>query len=70
MGIGKIIILIGLALVLLGGIVLLFEKQGIFGHLPGDINIKGKNFTFYFPLTTCILLSIILTLILTIIRKF
>ena len=59
----KILIMGGLFLIF-GGVVLLFlgKIPGV-GRLPGDIFIKKENFTFYFPITTCILLSIIISLI-------
>jgi hypothetical protein len=60
MGIGKILIFAGLALVLLGVVFLLLEKAG-FGRLPGDVLVRGDNFTFYFPIVSCVLLSILLT---------
>jgi hypothetical protein len=62
-------ILIGIGLVIiLGGIILYFlSKIGLSGfRLPGDIYIKKENFTFYFPLATCILLSIIISILLNI----
>lgn len=45
------------------------DKIPFFGKLPGDIRIERKNFVFYFPLTTSILLSLILTIIINIILK-
>lgn len=61
---GKILILIGVGLVALGGLFLLLKHIPFPGKLPGDILIQKKNFTFYFPLGTSILLSILLSLIL------
>ncbi len=66
---GKIIILVGLFMVLIGGIMILGSKIPFLGKLPGDILIKRDNFTFYFPLGTCILLSILLTLIFSLIFR-
>ncbi len=60
---GRMLLLIGVALVLLGGLLLLVGKVPFLGRLPGDIVIERKNFTFYFPLATSILLSIVLTLL-------
>ena len=61
---GRLMILIGIALVVFGLLFVLGERVGIrFGRLPGDIVFRGRNTTFYFPVVTCILLSIILTLI-------
>jgi hypothetical protein len=59
------LLLIGVTLVLLGGVLLLVGKVPFLGRLPGDIVIERKNFTFYFPLATSILLSIVLTLLLS-----
>jgi len=58
MSFGRMVIFIGLAIVLLGVIISLG-----FGRLPGDIVVRGKNSTFYFPLVTCLLLSAILSLV-------
>jgi len=60
---GKLFILIGLAFLGIGAIILLFKNIPFFGKLPGDILIQRKNFTFYFPLATSILLSIALSLL-------
>ncbi len=62
---GKTLIFIGVILLLLGGGMLLLQKIPFLGRLPGDIYIKKGNFTFYFPLVTCILLSLFLTIILS-----
>jgi hypothetical protein len=67
--IGKILIIFGLLLLLLGGALLLVEKIPFIGKLPGDIHFKKGNFTFYFPITTCILLSILLSIILTLLGR-
>ncbi|NKE69341.1 DUF2905 domain-containing protein [Candidatus Manganitrophus noduliformans] len=61
--IGRILIFLGLILALLGGIVLLAGKIPGLGRLPGDILIQRRNVTFYFPIATSILISIILSLI-------
>jgi len=61
----------GIALVVIGGIVMLFGRTGLpFGRLPGDIVYRGKNTTFYFPLATSILLSILLSVILYLVGRF
>lgn len=61
--IGRILIFLGLILALLGGIVLLAGKIPGVGRLPGDILIQRRNVTFYFPIATSILISIVLSLI-------
>ena len=67
--IGKFLIITGLIIIVLGAILMLAGKVPFLGRLPGDIVIERKNFTFYFPLATSIILSIILTLILWILSK-
>ena len=58
----KMIIGIGIFLLIVGGLMLLLGKVG-FGKLPGDIYIKKDNFTFYFPLVSGLLISLVLTVI-------
>ncbi|WP_457621652.1 DUF2905 domain-containing protein [Persephonella sp.] len=70
-GLGKTIIFIGVLLVIIGLLITFFEKLPFgLGKLPGDIYIKRDNFTFYFPLATSIILSIVLSLIFIIISRF
>jgi hypothetical protein len=66
----KIMIVLGAVLVAAGLIMLGIQKLPFFGKLPGDILIKRENFSFYFPLTTCIIVSIIISLVLYLISKF
>lgn len=61
--IGKILILAGALIALVGAALLLSGKIPWIGRLPGDILIERKNFTFYFPLATSILVSLLLTLL-------
>lgn len=61
---GKLLIIAGIFLIGLGLIVQFGERLPFFGKLPGDIKIEKSNFTFYFPLATSILVSIIVSLIL------
>jgi len=67
--VGKLFIFLGAFLVLLGGIMVVGGKLFGLGRLPGDIFIQKGNFSFYFPLVTCIILSILLTVILNLIRR-
>ena len=60
----KLLIGFGAILVLTGILLLIVGKVPFLGKLPGDINIRKDNFTFYFPLTTCLLISVFLTLVL------
>jgi hypothetical protein len=68
-GLGKMLIIFGVIMALAGVVLLLAPKIPWLGKLPGDITYHGKGFTFYFPLGTCILLSILLSLILYLFRK-
>lgn len=67
---GRTLIYIGLALVLAGVLFSLGERLPFrLGRLPGDIEIRGKNSVFYFPLVTCLLLSVVLSFIFWIFRR-
>lgn len=66
---GKVLIVLGLIIALAGLVFVLGPKIPWLGRLPGDITWKGKNFTFYFPLATSILISIILTVIFYLINR-
>jgi len=69
--IGRLLVGFGIALVVIGGLVMLLGRTGLpFGRLPGDILYRGKNTTFYFPLATCILLSVVLTVIMFLVSRF
>jgi len=61
---GKPIIILGIILVVIGLIFVYIKDIPFIGKLPGDVYIKKKNFTFYFPITTSIIVSILITLIL------
>ncbi len=62
--VGKLLILVGGILIIVGAVLMLAGKIPWLGRLPGDIYIQRPNFTFYFPLTTSILISIVLSLVL------
>jgi hypothetical protein len=70
MPLGRLLITAGLVLVALGLLVTFAGGLPLrLGRLPGDIYIRGKNSSFYFPLATCILLSVLLSLVMWIFRK-
>ena len=61
---GRLLIGLGILLVIAGLVVVLGERAGIhFGRLPGDIRIQGRRTAFYFPIVTCLLISVVLSLI-------
>lgn len=66
---GKLLMVVGAGLILLGAVLALGSKVPGFGKLPGDIFIKKENFSFYFPITTSILLSILLSAVLYFFNK-
>jgi hypothetical protein len=66
---GKILIICGVLLVVIGLILVLGDKIPWIGRLPGDIYIKRDKFTFYFPLMTSIIISLLLTLLFYLFRK-
>jgi hypothetical protein len=68
-GLGKALIYFGLLLVVVGVIFLLANKLPWLGHLPGDISVERERFSFYFPLTTCIIISVIISLVLYFFRR-
>ena len=65
---GKVLVVIGIAVALVGA--LLWSGFGKwFGHLPGDIHYMRGDFSFHFPIVTCLLISIVLTLIIALVRR-
>jgi hypothetical protein len=68
-GLGKILIVSGCLMALLGVFLVFSDKIPWLGRLPGDIFIKRENFSFYFPLTTCILISLLFSLLVFLFRK-
>ncbi len=65
----KVLIIVGILLAVIGGLLLVAPKLPWLGKLPGDFTYRGERFTFYFPLATSILLSVLLSLILYLFRK-
>jgi hypothetical protein len=67
--IGKLLVLAGVALVVIGALLWSGLGRGWFGQMPGDINVSKGNFSFHFPIVTCIILSVILTIVMRMFRK-
>ena len=63
--IGKFLVIVGVLLVAIGLFVMIGSRFSFFGlgRLPGDIAFKGKNVQFYFPIVTCLVLSVVLTMV-------
>jgi len=68
-GIGRILVITGVVLVVIGLIVSFAPRLPWLGKLPGDILIKRENFSFYFPLASCILVSVILSFVMWLFRR-
>jgi hypothetical protein len=68
-GVGKLLMLFGGILIIVGAALVLAEKTPWLGRLPGDIYVQRRNFTFYFPLTTSILVSVVLSLVLYLLSR-
>lgn len=70
MPLGRVLIAAGIVLIVAGILVTFGARLPIrLGHLPGDIRIQGKGYSFYFPFTTCLLLSVLLTLVMRLLRR-
>ena len=67
--IGKMLIFFGLFMVVVGTVLIVMGKVGGLGRLPGDIYFQRGNFTFYFPVVTMIIISVVLSLVLNIFFK-
>jgi len=67
---GKLLIVLGSIMVVVGVVLFFFNRIPFLGKLPGDILIQKKNFTFYFPIVTSIVLSILLSLVFYFINRF
>ena len=71
MSLGKMFVLMGVALVLVGGVFMLLGRTHLpLGRLPGDIVYRGKHTTFYFPLATSVIVSVVLSVVLYLIGRF
>ncbi|MGH8069075.1 MAG: DUF2905 domain-containing protein [Candidatus Entotheonellia bacterium] len=68
-GLGKLLIVLGGILIVIGAAIVLGGKLPWLGRLPGDIYIERRNFTFFFPITTSILISVIFSLVLYILSR-
>jgi len=67
---GRFLLILGIVFVVLGLITMVGSKSSLgLGHLPGDISYKGKNFQFYFPITSCLLVSAVVSLIFWVISQ-
>jgi hypothetical protein len=66
---GKVLVVLGLLIAVIGVLLWSGLGRGWLGRLPGDIHYSKGNFTFFFPIVTCLLLSLLLTLVLWLLRK-
>ena len=68
-GLGKWFVVIGIAMTLLGGVLMLAGRVPFLGRLPGDIVVERPGFTLYIPFATCLLISLLVSLILWLLRR-
>ncbi len=68
-GLGRLLIMTGLVIALVGLVLLLAERVPWLGRLPGDIRIDRGNWHFYFPIATSLLISVILTILINLFRR-
>ncbi len=66
---GKLLIILGLGAILVGLVIMALSKFITLGHLPGDIFIKGEHGSFYFPIVSCIVLSVVLSIIMNLFNR-
>ena len=66
---GKVIFVVGVVIAVVGLLMWMGVGRGWFGKLPGDISYSRGNFSFHFPLVTCLIISVVLTLIMWLMRK-
>jgi uncharacterized protein YybS (DUF2232 family) len=66
---GKLLVVVGLLIAAVGAVIWSGVGKGWLGNLPGDVRYTRGNFSFYFPIVTCLLVSLLLTLILWLFRK-
>ncbi|MGM9525241.1 MAG: DUF2905 domain-containing protein [Peptococcaceae bacterium] len=66
---GKLLIVLGLGAILIGLVIMALSKFVSLGHLPGDIFIKGENGSFYFPIVSCIVVSVVLSIIMNLFNR-
>lgn len=66
---GKLLIILGLGAILVGLVIMALSKFISLGHLPGDIFIKGEHGSFYFPIVSCIVLSVVLSIIMNLFNR-
>jgi hypothetical protein len=66
---GRTLIFLGILLIVVGAVFLLGGKIPWLGNLPGDITIQRERFTFYFPLATCLLVSLVISLVVYLFRR-
>jgi hypothetical protein len=66
---GRTLMIMGLAIVAIGAVLWVFSSVPYIGKLPGDIYIRRGNVTFYFPIVTCILISVVISIVFSLMRR-
>lgn len=66
---GKMLVILGLSAILLGLVIMALSKFISLGHLPGDIFIKGEHGSFYFPIVSCVIISVVVSILLNLFHR-
>lgn len=66
--IGKLLLILGLVIAAVGGVIIVARRLGL-GHLPGDVTVSGNGFGLFFPIATCIVISVVLTVVLNVLLR-
>jgi Protein of unknown function (DUF2905) len=66
--VGKLLVIAGAVIAVLGGVILLLSRAGV-TQLPGSISVSGGNFSFFFPVAFCIVVSVVLTIVINLIVR-
>ena len=68
-GLGRLLIIVGIVIAIAGVVLILLDRFGLPGRLPGDVMIRGKNWTLWIPLAASLIISIVLTVLLNLFRR-
>jgi len=68
-GVGRVLLLLGIGIALIGGLLMLGARIPWLGRLPGDIAVERENFRFYFPIMTSVVISVVLSLLFWLFRR-
>lgn len=65
---GKLLLIVGLVIALVGGVIIVARRLGL-GQLPGDVSVSTGGFSLFFPIVTCIVISVVLTIVINVVLR-